>query len=220
MHLSFNYFKFFILIFLCLYFISNCSSSQQEGEQLETSEYQEEGNQYSEEGDEGGYEGENGNETYGEENGEGELENDEYGDESSGNNDTSNSYNLNNSGNEGYGFDNNQTGLGDGQNGDNLNYPEDQTQGGYDIGAPENDIDSSGSGGERVVRYVLENEISVYSEADINSEVVASLYKGQPLTVLDMGEWSQIGSNRYVMSASLSEQIVPRHMQPADWMAP
>ena len=223
MQLSFNIRNLFFLSFLCVFF-SNCSSQQQQTEQLESSDYEEseEESQYDNEAGEDGneYDDEGG---YGE-NGEGANEGgDGYNDQGSGENNLGDSYELGNQGGDDD-FGDIESELGNNQDGGDL--LNNQGNNGYNIGTSDSysNSNSSGSGsggsGERLVRYVLENDVSVYSEADLNSEVVATLMKGQPLVIVDMGEWSQISGDRYVKTSDLSEKIVPRHMEPADWSAP
>ena len=230
--------NFVYLSFLPLFciFLSNCSSSQQGEEQLETSEYQEEGEQYDQGydddyGGEGGYGNNNGGATNGQGNNYGAQGND-YGAQVPENG-ANNSYNLGNDLNEdSYGFDNAQgDDIDAGQGGDNLNYPADDLEASFGSeneagdagnagGAPAEIPDYGGGGGARVVRFVVADGVNVYSEASTSAEVVTSLSKGHPLVVVDMGEWSQIANNRYVKTENLSAKIVPRHMQPAEWYAP
>lgn len=147
-----------------------------------------------------------------------------------------------------YGEDGNEYGDGQINQGEASEYTDqtsdglnDLNDGDYGLGDAEAELDQSGNDledaftdtnaaydaapgptgdGERVVRYVIEDGVSVYSEASASAEVVATLTKGLPLMVVDMGEWSQIDGSRYVRTESLSEVLIPRHMQPAKWTAP
>ena len=168
MHLRMNFFYFSFLVFFSI-FLSQCSSSQQGEEQLETSQYEdEEQGQYDEQGEQGYYD----------EDGEGNEEGNPYGNEAlgeEGEGEGGNSYELDGNLNEdSYGFDDAQADLDVNQGGNNLNYPADDlgasfekedTGGGVGGGA---EIPSYGDG-ERVVRYVLEDGVNVYREADANS---------------------------------------------------
>lgn len=78
----------------------------------------------------------------------------------------------------------------------------------------------SGDNSQRVVRYVTADGTTVYDRPDSSATSLSTLFQGDPLVVSIQGEWAEITSGRYVMTSSLSEQMIPRVRGVAPWTAP
>ena len=69
----------------------------------------------------------------------------------------------------------------------------------------------------RQVMYVTQDNTSVYSTMDSSGSPIDNYFQGDPVVVVDRGEWGEVRANRYISMMNLSRIIVPRRKDHNPW---
>lgn len=76
---------------------------------------------------------------------------------------------------------------------------------------------SAASDPNRVVRYIMRDNVAAYPDQNSSSNPVASYMAGTPLVVLIQGEWAEVAQGYFIPIADLSEEAVPRSRTAEAW---
>jgi hypothetical protein len=73
---------------------------------------------------------------------------------------------------------------------------------------------------KRVVRFVTENGVSVYSQAKAGASEVGKLNKGDRILVIEEGDWARITDSMFIKVEDLSSKAVARERTKRVWSKP
>lgn len=76
---------------------------------------------------------------------------------------------------------------------------------------------TAGQGMEKVVRYIVADGISAFSQPADNSQVIGTYFQGDAVVVTLQGEWAMVAEGRYIKISDLSDTLVPRVQDPNQW---